>query len=89
MQIEQTIEPARVRGFALPLAKLRAAWLRVAHAIALVQTTIILAVVYFVVITPAGLVMRLFRPARKFDPNLASYRMPAQSRSPHHLERPF
>jgi hypothetical protein len=48
-------------GLALPerLGPLQAAWMKLAHAISRVTSPIVLAVVFFLVITPIGLVMRL------------------------------
>ena len=49
-------------GLAIPtrLGPVQRGWMGVAHAISKVTTPVFLSVIYFVVITPAGLVMRLF-----------------------------
>lgn len=50
-----------VAGLAVPgrLGPLKATWMRLAHAISLVTTPVFLGVVFFLVIAPIGLVMRL------------------------------
>jgi len=49
-------------GLTIPtrLAPVQRFWMAIAHAISKVTTPIVLAVIYFGVIAPAGLVMRLF-----------------------------
>jgi uncharacterized membrane protein len=49
-------------GLVLPrhLGPVQRAWMGIAHAISKVTTPIFLAVIYFVVIAPAGFVLRLF-----------------------------
>ena len=51
-----------VAGIVAParLGPLHRAWMGLAHAISKVTTPIFMAVVYFLVVTPIGLVMRLF-----------------------------
>lgn len=51
-----------IGGLAIPdrLGPVQAAWMGLARLISKVTTPIFMGVVYFVVITPAGLVMRLF-----------------------------
>ena len=59
-----------------PLKPVYDGWLKVAHFIGLVFTTLVLTVAYYVVITPAGLLKRLFggRPLPlKPDPDASTY----------------
>jgi hypothetical protein len=48
--------------------------------------------IFFLVMTPIGMVMRLARKdamARKFDPRLGSYRLPSKPAPRSDMERPF
>jgi hypothetical protein len=68
------------------------AWMRLALVLSRITTPIIMAVVYFVVITPVAFVMRIVGRdpmARRFDPSAKSYRIPIKKRSKEHMERPF
>lgn len=49
-------------GLTIPthLGPVQRAWMRLAHAISKVTTPIVMGIMYFVVITPAGLLMRAF-----------------------------
>ena len=67
-------------------------WMRGALLMSRFTTPVILGLVFFVVITPCALVMRVFgRDAmtRQFDPNASSYRTPSRSPVKNHMERPF
>jgi len=67
-------------------------WMRVAMAIGNVINRIILAIVYFIVITPMGLVMRMMGKDpmhRKLDKSVASYRVISKVRDRDHMERPY
>ena len=71
----------------LPLKPVYNAWLRIAHFLGRVVTTLMLTVAYYLVITPAALIKRIFggRPLPlKPDKNASSYWVPraepAQSR---------
>ena len=57
-----------------------------------VVNTSILAIVYFIVITPMGMVMRIMGKdamTRTLDDKLESYRVISKARNPNHTERPF
>jgi len=67
-----------VFGLILPkvLAPIEWAWMKAAHAMGIVMTYILLTLTYVIVITPIGLLMRIFGKdplKRKFDPQTASY----------------
>ena len=67
-------------------------WMRVAMAIGNVINSIILAIVYFIVITPMGIVMRLMGkdPMRRtLDKNAVSYRVISKVAAKNHVERPY
>ena len=65
-------------GLVIPkvLAPIEWVWMKFAHTLGIVMTYILLTITYIVVITPIGLVMRLFGKDplnRKFDKTLTSY----------------
>lgn len=67
-------------------------WMKFGAVMGWINTRIILGVIYFVLITPIGLVMRLCGHdpmRRRYDPNLKSYRRISEQRSIQHMERPF
>ncbi|NWF39487.1 hypothetical protein F3F96_10110 [Mariprofundus sp. NF] len=67
-------------------------WMRVALVIGHVINSIILAIVYFIVITPMGIVMRLMGkdPMRRtLDKTIASYRVISKVADRNHVERPY
>ncbi len=67
-------------------------WMRVAMAIGNVVNSIILAIVYFIVITPMGMIMRMMGKdpmRRELDKSVASYRVISKVRDRDHVERPY
>jgi hypothetical protein len=67
-------------------------WMRIALLIGNTINSIILAIVFFVVITPMGLVMRMLGKdplRRKIDEQAISYRVASKARPKNHMERPF
>jgi hypothetical protein len=67
-------------------------WMRFGRVLGAVNSRIILAILFFLVITPAGLVMRLLGRdplARQFDQDAASYRLPAEPNEVSSMEKPF
>ena len=74
------------------LAPLFRLWMRLGLAISRVTTPLILGVVFFVVITPFGAVMRMFGwdpLAREQDSDCESYRVTSEQPEPGDMERPF
>jgi hypothetical protein len=68
-----------VAGLAIPgkLGPLQAAWMAMAHAISRVTMPIFLGIVYFGIITPIGLVMRMIgRNPIRHEPQQGSYWFP-------------
>jgi len=79
------VRPASMRGF-------YNAWMRVAMVIGNVVNSVILAVVYFLVITPMALVMRLVGKDpmnRTWEKTTQSYRKKSTVPPKKHFERPF
>lgn len=69
-----------------------AAWMQVARALNRVLMPLLMAAVYFLVLTPFALVMRLcgYDPlARRFDAGASSYRVASRRSPAAKMERPF
>jgi O-antigen/teichoic acid export membrane protein len=67
-------------------------WMRVGLLIGSVMTPFVLSVVFFLLILPAGLLMRVFRGdpmERNLDNGAPSYRVPSRKPDPTSMERPF
>ncbi len=79
------IAPDSIRG-------LYTGWMRVAMIIGNVANSIILAIVFFLVITPMGIVMRMIGKdpmRRRLDKSVASYRVISKISGKNHIERPY
>jgi len=67
-------------------------WMKAANVISKVMNTVILAIVFFMVITPMGMIMRLAGkdPMRRaMDKNMTSYRVSSKIAAKNHIERPY
>jgi len=67
-------------------------WMKIGHVLGWVNTRIILGVLFYVLILPMGLIMRLFGNdpmARKWDESASSYRVKSVDESKDRLEKPF
>ncbi len=67
-------------------------WMAIGQVLAWFNTRLILGLVYFVVILPAGLLMRLIGRdpmARKFDSTAETYRVASRSEVPKQMEKPY
>jgi len=67
-------------------------WMRFALLISKVTTPLILAVVFFLVFTPIGLLMKIFGKdamRRKIDDTIDSYRVASKGSTREDLEKPF
>jgi len=67
-------------------------WMRFGLAISRVTTPLILSLVFFLVFTPAGLIMRLTGHdpmQRRLSADTASYREPSRAAAPESMERPY
>ena len=67
-------------------------WMRMALVIGNIVNTIILAFVFYIVITPMGLVMRMMGKdpmQRRLDKGLPSYRVISRVADRNHVERPY
>ena len=67
-------------------------WMKIGHAIGWVNTRIILGLIFYVLVLPMGLVMRLFGKdpmARKINKSVSSYRIESTSEPKDRLEKPY
>lgn len=67
-------------------------WMRLALLLSRVTTPLVLGIVFFLVIVPFALVMKLIgrdAMARRFDERATSYRVPSRQAPPKHMEKPF
>ncbi len=74
------------------LQRLYALWTRLGHVLGWLNSRIILTILFFVWVVPAGLVTRLRKRNRLgagFDPKLESYRAAGRKRSPKSMELPY
>ena len=84
-----------VFGLTLPrlLAPIEWAWMKFAYALSFVMTYVLITLIFYVAITPIGLVMRLLGKdplALKFDKNAKSYWVPVDPNGPcSRLDTPY
>ena len=74
------------------LAQIHQGWMKVGHVLGWINARIIMGVIFFVLFTPFGLVMRLMGKdpmLRRFEPNLESYRVKKRSRPASHMTAQF
>lgn len=74
------------------LNPLRLLWDRIGNFLGVINTTIILAVLYFLVITPIGLIMRLFKKNKlelRFNSNASSYWKPVKQEDHQSMKHQF
>jgi hypothetical protein len=81
-------------GLAHPgsLAPVYRGWMRVGLVLNWFSSRIILGTVFFLLITPIGMIMRLSGKDpmhREFKRGDVTYRTPSRERSPKHMEKPF
>lgn len=67
---------------------LRRAWLRLGGFLGRINTAIILSVMYFLIVTPLGLLMRLGKRSFRADRH-APYSVPRKDRDRTHFEHPY
>jgi len=81
-------------GISLPgsLKRAQQVWMVIGHVLGWINTRIILGIVFYGLITPMGLVMRLFgwdSMRRTLVPQADTYRVVRQPRPPSHMKRQF
>jgi hypothetical protein len=74
------------------LAPVYRGWMMLGQVLGWINTRILLGVIFFVLITPMGLVRRLLGKdsmRRSFEPEVETYRVVREPRPSSHLRRPF
>lgn len=67
-------------------------WMKVGHLLGWINTRIILGIIFFLLITPIGLIRRVLGKdslGLQFDKELKTYRKKVASQSIQHMEKPF
>lgn len=67
-------------------------WMKVGLLLSKVTTPIVMGAIFFVIIVPVGLIMRVMKrdPMRRsFQRDVASYRIESEKPAKNHLEKPF
>lgn len=67
-------------------------WMKIGHALGWVNTRIILGLLFYAIVLPMGLIMRLLGNdpmSRKLDKSVSSYRIKSVSESKDRLEKPY
>jgi hypothetical protein len=66
-------------------------WMKFGHVMGAINTRIILGVFFYLIMTPIGLAMRLFRwdPMRRQAGEGTSHRVPSHVKPIQHMEKPF
>lgn len=66
-------------------------WMKFGHVMGAINTRLILGLFFYVILTPFGLVMRVFGwdPMRRRPARGGSYRVETPAKSPQHMEKPF
>ncbi len=67
-------------------------WMRIGLLLSRITTPLIMGLVFFVIIVPAGMLMRIFGKdpmARSLDNKIKSYRVASRNASKDHMEKPF
>lgn len=74
------------------LAPAHRGWMRLGHVLGWINTRIIMAIIFFFVVTPMGWVMRLIGKdpmLRQFDSKVDTYRLKKESRPASHMSRQY
>jgi hypothetical protein len=83
-----------VLGLLLPrsLIQVHRVWMAAAEGLGWINTRILLSIVFYGLVTPMGIVMRRFGRdpmQRRFEPGVATYRVPKPTRDAVHMTRQF
>ncbi|MBP0020997.1 MAG: sxtJ [Cyanobacteria bacterium SBLK] len=79
-------------AFPISLQPIYRVWMKIAEILAWVNSRIILGIIFFAMVTPMGFIMRLLQRdpmARKYDRQVATYRIGSQKRSRESMEKPY
>ncbi len=66
-------------------------WMKFGHVMGFINTRILLGLVFYLILTPLGVLMRLFGwdPMQRRLGQNTSYRVPSRDKDQRHFERPF
>ena len=67
-------------------------WMRIGLVLGWINTRIILGLIFYLLIMPMNLIMRLVNRdtmERKFDPSLSTYRIPSKLKTKESMEKPY
>jgi hypothetical protein len=67
-------------------------WMKLAHVLGWINTRILLSLVFFLILLPVALILRLLGKdpmCRKLNPAQTSYRVESKTPPENHMERPF
>ncbi len=67
-------------------------WMKLGHVLGWINTRIILGIIFYFLITPMGLIMRLCGKdpmCRAYQKDATTYRTLSAPKAPHHMEKPF
>lgn len=67
-------------------------WMKFGAVLGWINSRIILGLMFYLLVLPAGLIMRLFGKdpmRRRFDRSAETYRVASKEPPPHHMRRPF
>ncbi|EAZ90409.1 SxtJ family membrane protein [Crocosphaera chwakensis] len=81
-------------GLLIPqsLAPIYQGWMRVAQVLAWVNSRLILGIIFFIIVTPMGLFMKIIKRdplKRKFEIRLETYRASSQIKNKISMEKPY
>lgn len=74
------------------LAPVYRVWMRIGLILGWINSRIILGIIFFLIVTPMGFLMRLFSRdpmTREFELQLETYRVPSQIRKRESMEKPY
>jgi len=74
------------------LGPVQRVWMKIGNVLGFINTRIILGLLYYVIVTPMGFILRLCGKdpmQRGFDPRAATYRLPRQPRPASHMKHQF
>jgi Saxitoxin biosynthesis operon protein SxtJ len=74
------------------LGPIYTAWMKVGHVLGAINTRIILGLIFYIMVFPIGLLLKLFGKdplLRKHDLSVQSYRIISEQPDQNHIERPY
>ena len=74
------------------LAPVQHGWMKLGHVLGWINTRIIMVVIFFVIVTPMGWIMRLIGKdpmLRRFEPKSETYRLKKESRPATHMTKQY